>query len=132
MMPVETELKLARRAELAAAIESARSPKIQNNDQGFWGDAVVSADSAQVIRLLSDAPTDAGAIVNSATAMRVSAVFACCRLICGAIASLPLDIYRRDKNQRTKQITTHPYWWLLNEEACPQWTSAAFWEFVVA
>lgn len=64
--------------------------------------------------------------------MRVSAVFACTRLICGAIASLPIDIYKRDKDQRTKQLTTHPYWWLLNEEACAQWTSASFWEFVVA
>lgn len=106
--------------------------KVENSDQGIWGDAVVSADSAQVLKLFSDAPTDSGAVVNSATAMRVSAVYACTRLICGAIASLPIDIYKRDKNLRTKQIATHPYWWILNEEACAQWTSSAFWEFMVS
>lgn len=107
-------------------------PHINMSDVGVWGDSVVSADSQQVIRLLGDPPTESGAVVNSATSMRVSAVFACVRLIAGAIASLPIDIYRRDAAWRPSLVMNDPLWWLLNEQACDQFTSATFKEFLVA
>ena len=60
-------------------------------------------------------------------AMRVAAVFACVRLIAGAIASLPLNVYERTKEGGRSQAE-HPYWWLLNEQPSPIWTSALAWE----
>lgn len=107
-------------------------PHINMSDPGVWGDSVVSADSAQVIRLLGDLPTEAGAVVNAATSMRVSAVFACVRLIAGAIASLPIDIYRRDAQWRPSLVINDPRWWLLNEQACAQFTAATFKEFMIS
>lgn len=119
----------------ARKIEPSRDriePRINMSDPGVWGDSVISADSQQVIRLLGDLPTEAGAVVNSATSMRVSAVFACVRLIAGAIASLPIDIYRRDAQWRPSLVVNDPMWWLLNEQACDQFTSATFKEFLVS
>lgn len=65
--------------------------------------------------------------ITADRAMRVAAVFACVRLIAGAIASLPLNVYERTKEGGRSQAD-HPYWWLLNEQPSPIWTSALAWE----
>jgi HK97 family phage portal protein len=62
-------------------------------------------------------------------AMRVSAVYACVRLIAGAIASMPLPIFKRSETGRDR--FDHEYWWLLNEQPCPAFTAHSFWEFQV-
>ena len=81
------------------------------------GDVVVSSDREGMLRLFMDMPTDAGAVVTSATAMRVSAVYACVRLIAGAIGSLPVDIYKRDADGNSMPLHNHDLWWLFNESA---------------
>ena len=50
----------------------------------------LSLDSAELYELLAGSPAASGVAVNEASAMRVTAVYACVRLIAGAIASLPL------------------------------------------
>lgn len=72
----------------------------------------------------------AGVSVTPAAAMQVSAVFACVRLIAGAIAALPLPIFERQHDSR--RPTKHEIWWLLNEQPNEYMTAAAFWEYVVA
>lgn len=91
---------------------------------------VASSSDPRMLDLFGSTRTDSGAVVNDRTAMRVSAVYACVRLIAGAIAGLPLPIYRRNDDAREK--VDHPLWWLLNELPCPGWSSAQFWEFVVS
>lgn len=66
----------------------------------------------------------AGVTVNSKTAMRVSAVYACVALIGGAIASLPLQVYERKDGER-KRID-HDVWWLMNREPNPNYSAAVF------
>ncbi|MCW7542006.1 phage portal protein [Aquabacterium sp. A7-Y] len=73
--------------------------------------------------------TGAGVAVTPETAMRVSAVYACVSLIAGAIASLPLAVYERDGDARRK--AKHDYWWLLNEQAHPDMTAFAAWEYLI-
>ena len=87
------------------------------------------ADSFAVLNGLFQ--VTAGSVVNEQTAMRVSAVYACVRLISGAIASLPLDIYRRDQLGNKERVQTD-LWWMLNEQPCPAFSGAAFWEYQVA
>lgn len=70
-----------------------------------------------------------GTVVTERTAMGVSAVYACVALIGGAIASLPLPIYRRTEGGRER--TDHPVWWLLNEQPHPDMSAAAFWEYLL-
>lgn len=65
------------------------------------------------------------------TALAVSAVYACVNLVAGAIASLPMHIYRRDENGDLVREMNHPLWWILNEEFSPRWPASAGWSFGV-
>lgn len=71
----------------------------------------------------------AGMAVTERTALCVSAVFACVALIAGAVSSLPFHIYRRTEDGRAR--ANNDIWWLLNESPHPQWTAAAFWEYIL-
>ena len=70
----------------------------------------------------------AGPAVTERTAMGIGAVYACVGLIGGAIASLPLPIYRRTDSGRER--TANELWWLLNEQPCAAMSAAVMWEFV--
>lgn len=65
-------------------------------------------------------------------AMAVTAVYACTSLISGAIAGLPMHIYRRAKDGDLTKDHGNPLWWILNEQFCPRWTAAAGWSFITA
>ena len=54
----------------------------------------------------------AGVSVNSESALRAAAVYGCVRLLSGAIATLPLDIKRRDGPNRL-DAEDHPLWRVL-------------------
>src|SRR5690554_4735321 len=86
--------------------------------------------SAELYELLAGAPSAAGVAVNEASALRVTAVYACVRLIAGAIASLPLATYRRTDDGRER--VRSDLWWLLNEQPCPAVSAAVFWEYLIA
>jgi len=70
----------------------------------------------------------AGVRVNRSTAVQVSAVFACTRLISNTIAALPLNYYQRDsKDARVKRIQhDHPLQVLLHDMANPELTAFKF------
>lgn len=92
---------------------------------------VPSSDSVKMGQIFDMGPTSAGAIVNASTAMRVSAVYACVRLIAGAVSTLPCAFYKRTADGR-ERANDHPYWWYFNEQPTPRFTAAAFWEFMVS
>ena len=104
----------------------------------LWGesDSVPSVsnsltlDSAELYELLAGVPAASGVTVNEVSAMRVTAVYACVRLIAGAIASLPLTVYRRTEQGRER--VRNDLWWLLNEQPCPAVSAAVFWEYLLA
>jgi HK97 family phage portal protein len=64
------------------------------------------------------------------TAFQLSAIYACCNLIAGAIAALPMHIYRVDQNGDRNRTLTDDVWWILNEEFSPRWSAAAAWEYM--
>lgn len=72
----------------------------------------------------------AGMPVTQDTAMRVSAVYACVRLIAGAIGSLPLQVYRRTTEGR-ERADTHQAYDLLHAQPNPMLTSVVYWETVM-
>lgn len=51
-----------------------------------------------------------GQTVTDQTAMRVAAVFACVRLISGAVANMPVDIKRRIDDRTRASATDHSLW----------------------
>ena len=84
----------------------------------------------ELFEWLTGGLSSAGTTVTELTAMRVSAVYACINLIGGAIASLPLPVYKRTLDGRER--ADHDIWWLLNEQPHPAWSAATFWEYLAA
>lgn len=74
-------------------------------------------------------PTASGTVVNAVSAMRVAAVFACVQKIAGAIATLPIHIYRTDGDIKARQ-PRDDLWFKLNEQPSSQFTAASHWEGV--
>jgi HK97 family phage portal protein len=72
----------------------------------------------------------AGMAVNEKTAMSVSAVYACVGKIGGAIASMPIGVYRRGDSE-SRESLKNDIWWLLNEQPHKDYSSATFWESVM-
>lgn len=64
--------------------------------------------------------------------MQLTAVSACVTLVSGAIASLPMHVYRRSNDGDLTRDTNSDIWWVLNEEFSPRWTSSSGWAFLTA
>jgi HK97 family phage portal protein len=65
-------------------------------------------------------------------AMAVTAVYACVNLISGAIAALPMHVYRRANDGDLQRDANNELWWILNEQFCPRWSASTAWSFVMA
>lgn len=72
----------------------------------------------------------AGERVGVHTAMRLSAVHACVRLISQTISTLPLQLYRVTDEGR-ERVTTHPSLRLVRQKPNDKMLAAPFWEAVV-
>ena len=70
--------------------------------------------------------TTSGNTVTERSAMQISAVYACVRVLSEAIASLPLHVYEyTDEGSKIKAIK-HPLYRLLHDEPNPEMTSYIF------
>jgi HK97 family phage portal protein len=74
--------------------------------------------------------SSSGISVNSESAKRCAAAYSCGRLLAGSVALLPLPIYERQNNTRTR--VDHDFWWLLNESPYPTLTACSFWEWMMS
>jgi HK97 family phage portal protein len=81
-----------------------------------WRDELVDA-------LTMGAESASGTRVNSETAMRISTVNACVRIISDTVASLPLQVYKRLDSGGKTLWPTHPLFELLNARPNPWQTS---------
>jgi len=88
------------------------------------------ATSTQFSELFGLLDSHAGVTVTPASSKRSAAVYACMRLIAGAVSLLPLPVYERTTEGRQK--VDHDVWWLLNEQPFPTLTSAAFWDWIIS
>lgn len=76
-------------------------------------------------------PSFAGREVTPETAMRLSAVYACVRLISGVMSSLPFPVMQIQADGDLKENKNHPVSWLINSEPCPGWSANQFWKYMV-
>ncbi|WP_292450800.1 phage portal protein [Methylibium sp.] len=74
-------------------------------------------------------PAASGASVTPLSAMRVAAVFACVQKIAGAIATLPIHVYRTNGDIK-ERLPRDDLWFKLNEQPSAQYTAASHWEGV--
>ena len=70
--------------------------------------------------------TSAGKVVNERTAMTLSAVYACVRILSESIAGLPLHMYRYNSDGGKEKALDHPLYFLLHDEPNPEMTSFVF------
>ena len=70
--------------------------------------------------------SSAGKTVNERTAMQMTAVYACVRILAESIASLPLHVYRQGPNGSHVKAEDHPLFFLLHDEPNPEMTSFIF------
>ena len=71
-----------------------------------------------------------GQIVTDQTAMRISAVYACVRVLAESIAALPLHLYRYTDGKKTK-ADDNPLYTLIHDEPNPEMTSFDFREVMM-
>lgn len=71
-------------------------------------------------------------VVSEHAAAGIAAVNACVKLLAGAVAALPMNLYDMDFETGAKrQLWGEPLWWVLNEQFHPRWTAAAGWKFMM-
>lgn len=68
----------------------------------------------------------AGKPVNERSAMQMTAVYACVRVLSEAVACLPLHLYRYTANGGKEKATDHPLYYLLHDEPNTEMSSFVF------
>ena len=74
----------------------------------------------------------AGKSVNERSAMQMTAVYACVRILSESIAGLPLHMYQYEEDGSKKKAVEHPLYHLLHDEPNPEMTSFIFRETLMS
>lgn len=80
--------------------------------------------------MLSAGQTASGMAINPSTALKISTVWACVKLISETIASLPAIVYQRDANGDKTRATNHPLYDLLHTQPNQGQTAFEFFEMM--
>ena len=70
--------------------------------------------------------TTSGKRVTELSAMQMTAVYGCVRILAEAVAGLPLHVYRHRDSGGTEKALEHPLYRLLHDEPNPEMTSFVF------
>lgn len=70
--------------------------------------------------------TDSGKVVNERSAMQLSAVYACVRILAEAIAQMPLHFYRYNADGGKGKALDHPLYAVLHDEPNPEMSAFTF------
>ena len=76
--------------------------------------------------------TTAGKPVNEHTAMQMTAVYSCVRILSETLAGLPLHVYKYNDSGGKEKYLVHPLYKLLHDEPNPEMTSFAFRETLMS
>lgn len=70
--------------------------------------------------------TTSGKQVNERTAMQMTAVYSCVRILAEAVAGLPLHLYKYTDTGGKERATEHPLYRILHDEPNPEMSSFVF------
>jgi HK97 family phage portal protein len=87
-----------------------------------------ATDAQYLAEIYGGGAETAGELVTPHAAMRLSAFWACTRLISQIIATLPLNLYQKLPNGERKSLDAHPLTKLLRESPNADQTALEFWE----
>ncbi len=76
--------------------------------------------------------TTSGKRVNERSAMQMTAVYSCVRILSEAVASLPIHVYRYNDHGGKEKALDHPLYFLLHDEPNPEMTSFLFRETLMS
>jgi len=76
--------------------------------------------------------TSSGKTVNEHTAMQMTAVYSCVRILSETLAGLPLHVYKYNDSGGKEKYLKHPLYKLLHDEPNPEMTSFAFRETLMS
>ena len=79
-----------------------------------------SKDAVSATTTFSFGMAGSGKSVNARTAIQVSAVYACVRVIAETVASLPFAVFEQDKTGSQKALD-HPLYRILHDEPNPEY-----------
>ena len=80
---------------------------------------------------LSSGVTQSGQYVTEESALKLSAVYACIRILAESCGSLPLMLYRRDGSGRKERAYNHGLYHLIHDAPNPFMDSITFFELMV-
>ena len=66
--------------------------------------------------LAGGTPATSGMVVNEETAMKVTTVQACVRILAGIRGMLPLEVYQRTSSGGKARVTEHPSYFILHDQ----------------
>ena len=70
--------------------------------------------------------TTSGKVVTERSAMQMTAVYSCVRILAEAVAGLPLHLYRYKEDGGKEKAIEHPLYLLLHDEPNPEMSSFVF------
>ena len=70
--------------------------------------------------------SNAGKAVNERSAMQMTAVYACVRILSESIAGLPVHVYKYTDSGSKEKAIKHPLYRLIHDEPNPEMTSFVF------
>ena len=82
-----------------------------------------TSGSATVFSLAAAPP---GKNVNERSAMQMTAVYACVRILSESIAGLPVHLYKYREDGSKEKAVDHPLYRILHDEPNPEMTSFVF------
>lgn len=91
----------------------------------------LSNPSRWLIDALGGNQSYTGKSVNAETAMTLTAVYACVRILSETVASLPFNVYRRLDPKGKEKATDHYLFPVLRSRANGEMTAFVFWETVM-
>jgi HK97 family phage portal protein len=86
----------------------------------------------RLYHFFSSGPTHAGEVVTVDTSLQLDVVWACVRLVADTIATLPLQVYARDKQGRGIIDDKNPLYRILHDSPNADMTAVEFWTATVA
>lgn len=76
--------------------------------------------------------TTSGKTVTETSAMQITAVYCCVRILAEAVAGLPLHVFKYSDTGSKEKVLDHPLYRLLHDEPNPEMTSFVFRETLMA
>jgi HK97 family phage portal protein len=98
---------------------------------GTVGAGWYPSGAAQGMAPFRSVGSEAGQTVSPGTALQLSTVWACVRLIAETIASLPIKLYQFDADGKRVALTSGSIWRMLTYSPNALMTAVEFWEMIV-